>query len=103
MPPSSDSERAFRRLLIVVFVFALLALIALGAYAGIRFLLNPEARVTSTAELPEAAATATAACSNFMAQFPGTPCPPVRQPAVDATATAACAVFRAQFPGTPCP
>jgi len=49
------------------------------------------------------AATATAACVLFMAQFPATPCPEIAIPGIEATATAGCAQFMEQFPGTPCP
>ena len=65
---------------------------------------SPTAEITpSTSPTPDLGATATAACAEFMSQFPGTPCPGMNDGDIAATATAACQQFQQQFPGTPCP
>jgi hypothetical protein len=65
---------------------------------------SPTAEITSSpSPTPDLAATATAACAEFMSQFPGTPCPGMDGGDIAATATAACQQFQQQFPGTPCP
>jgi len=126
----NETSKPEKRFLIVVGVFISLGLIVLGSF-GVYMLkqaislggtstppteftdtevpvldqaeATPQMPVSVGTESPNFEATATAACSLFIVQFPGTPCPAVAVPGIEATATAACAQFLSQFPGTPCP
>lgn len=132
-PGGSRAEASFLRLLAIAVVLGVLLLFALGAYALLRIAVPrgptlPDAptvmletagpgtplvsETVAPTETPsptlgsptmDIGATATAACSEFEGQFPGTPCPSMPLIGTGATATAACEQFSSQFPGTPCP
>jgi hypothetical protein len=122
-----QSDKVFRRLVLVGAGLAFIVLIVIGAYLGYEKLWSSTSTATVAAEgeavsspvqagvgtaeplsgtMPaqqQVQATATAACETFQQQFPGTPCPPIDQFFLGATATAACSDFHSLFPGTPCP
>lgn len=126
----NETSKPEKRFLIVIGVFISLGLIVLGSF-GVYMLkqasslggpstppteftdtevpvldqaeATPQMPLSVGTEILNLEATATAACSLFIVQFPGTPCPAVAIPGIEATATAACAQFLSQFPGTPCP
>jgi len=108
-PVQSNDQLHMRKVIIIgSIVVILITLISIGVFAGLRILgdANPT-EITLPQQLEDEyaklRATATASCTQYMEQFPGTPCPPLEDSKYIESATQACMTFQEHFPGTPCP